>query len=162
MELNDRIHKWLHSKGIYDYDLCDGVVHVVGSVDLYGLGLTRIPVQFGYVSGYFSCGRNDLTSLEGCPSEVGDDFLCSYSRLSSLAGGPKEVGVVYDCSNNNLESLEGAPCEVGGDFDCCYNPLESLEGCPSEVGGDFKCRGNPFNVEPDVSGIRIGGEFAWK
>jgi hypothetical protein len=112
--------KWLHSMGVYDYDICDGVVHVVGDVDIYNSELTRIPVQFGYVSGNFHCSHNKLTSLEGCPSEVGGGFYCSFNNLTSLEGGP------------------------------------------SEVGGDFYCRYNHVNVEPDVSGIKIGGDFRWE
>jgi hypothetical protein len=118
MEMTDsEIRDWLHSMDIYDYDICDGVVHVVGGVDLHGKRLTSIPVQFGYVSGDFSCGNNKLNTLEGCPSEVG--------------------GRVY-CRNNNLESLKGAPCEVGGDFYCHNNKFEDKPDTSGiKIGGEF-------------------------
>jgi hypothetical protein len=135
------IKGWLHSIGVYDYDICDGVVHVLGDVDLYNKRLTSIPVQFGYVSGFFDCRANLLDSLEGCPSEVGG---------------------VFDCSHNNLTSLEGCPSEVGGNFDCSNNWLTSLKGCPKEVIGDFDCGYNMFKSKPDVSHIKMGGEIAWK
>jgi hypothetical protein len=115
--------EWLHSMDIYDYDICDGVVHVVGDVDIPNKGLTSIPVQFGYVSGNFYCRANLLDSLEGCPNEVGGNFDCGY---------------------NELTSLKGCPREVGGDFNCISNDLESLEGCPKEVGGSFYCQRNKF------------------
>ena len=117
---NSEIREWLHSIDIYDYDIYDGIVHVVGDVNISYQWLTSIPIQFGYVSGDFYCSHNKLTSLSGCPSEVGGFF---------------------DCFGNNLVSLEGGPKIVGGHFLCCDNL---------------------FKDEPDVSGIRIGGEFAWK
>jgi hypothetical protein len=144
------IRDWLHSMDVYDYDLCDGVVHVVGDVNIAYRGLTSIPVQFGYVSGEFICADNVLDSLEGCPSEVGGGFYCSSNKLTSLEGGPNEVGGNFNCINNNLTSLEG---------------------CPKEVGGNFSCRWNRFAAKPDVSGIlgkpyhshiKIGGEFIWE
>jgi hypothetical protein len=120
MGMTDKeIGDWLHAMGVYDYDICDGVVHVVGDVDISYQGLTRIPVQFGYVSGDFSCINNNLTSLSGCPSEVGGNFFCRGNKLTSL------------------------------------------EGCPIEVGGYFNCYSNRFKDKPDVSGIKIDGEFIW-
>jgi hypothetical protein len=153
---------WLHSMDIYDYDICDGVVHVVGDVDINSYMLASIPVQFGYVSGDFYCSDNKLDSLYGCPSEVGGDFSCSSNKLTSLEGGPSEVGGEFYCSHNKLDSLEGCPSEVGGDFLCGHNNLTSLYGCPTEVGGGFYCRGNHFNVSPNVSHITIGGYFRWE
>jgi hypothetical protein len=159
---NNQIKDWLHSIDIYDYDIYDGVVHVVGDVDLYCRGLLCIPVQFGYVSGAFICSHNKLTSLEGGPTEVGGDFLCHSNYLTSLKGGPKIVGGSFYCNDNKLDSLYGCPSEVGGDFSCINNNLTSLEGCPTEVGGGVYCRDNLFKCKPDVSHIKIGGEFAWK
>jgi hypothetical protein len=141
MEMTEKdIRFWLHSMGIYDYDICNGIVHVVGDVHLYGLGLTHMPVQFGYVSGGLNCGSNNLVSLEGCPSEVGGSF---------------------DCSTNQLTSLEGGPSEVGGNLFCDRNNLKTLKGAPIEVGGDFLCDRNWFVGEPDHSHIGVGGEFVW-
>jgi hypothetical protein len=160
--VGSEIRDWLHSMDIYDYDICDGVVHVVGDVYIGGKWFAIIPVQFGYVSGNFYCINSQFYSLEGCPSEVGGSFDCSHNNLKSLEGCPSEVGGSFYCSDNNLKSLEGCPSEVGGFFDCRHNYLESLEGCPSEVGGDFNCVGNMMNSEPDTTGIKIGGMFKWK
>jgi hypothetical protein len=154
--------EWLHSMEIYDYDIYDGIIHVVGDVDLYNKRLICIPVQFGYVSGNFNCGWNRLTSLEGCPSEVGGAFYCGDNQLKSLEGCPSEVGGNFKCHDNQLTSLEGCPSEVGDDFLCSFNYLKSLEGGPTEVGGGFYCSDNNFTVEPDHSGIKIGGKFLWK
>jgi hypothetical protein len=156
MEMTDsEIREWLDYINVYDYDICDGVVHVVGDVDISGLD--SIPVQFGYVSGDFDCYGNKLTSLEGCPSEVGGSFDCSNNNLKSLKGCPSEVGGHFYCSYNNLKSLKGCPSEVGGHFDCNDNQLTSLNGGPMEVGGNFNCSYNMFKAKPDTSGIKVGG-----
>jgi hypothetical protein len=163
MEMNDNeIMDWLDSMKIYHYDICDGVVHVVGNVNLNSGGLFTIPVQFGYVSGHFRCRSNYLESLEGFPNEVGGDFDCSYNRLYSLEDGPSEVGGSFYCTANRLESLVGCPSEVGGEFGCSSNKLGSLTAGPSVVGGNFICKVNLFIVEPEHSHIKIGGDFRWE
>lgn len=35
--------------------------------------------------------NKQLTSLNGCPQEVGGYFWCSRNKLTSLEGGPKEL-----------------------------------------------------------------------
>jgi hypothetical protein len=118
MEMNDiEIGDWLHSMHIYDYDICDGIVHVVGGVNLYNRGLTSIPVQFGYVSGDFFCYGNDLDSLEGCPNEVGGYFDCSSNNLTSLEGCPSVVGGYFLCYGNLFKNKpDFSHIRVGGDF----------------------------------------------
>jgi hypothetical protein len=120
------IRDWLHSMDVYDYDLCDGVVHVVGDVNIAYRGLTSIPVQFGYVSGEFICADNVLDSLEGCPSEVGGGFYCGNNDLTSLEGCPKEVGGNFSCRWNrfaakpDVSGILGKPyhshIKIGGEF----------------------------------------------
>jgi hypothetical protein len=67
-------------------------VKVTGDVDLSELGLTKIPINFTEVGGYFSCEYNELTSLVGAPTKVGDDFYCSDNPLKSFEGKPKFIG----------------------------------------------------------------------
>jgi hypothetical protein len=54
----------------------DDTIDVNGGVYLwYKLGdMEELPVKFGKVSGDFSCGFNKLTTLEGFPSYIGDNF----------------------------------------------------------------------------------------
>ena len=70
----------------------DGVVDVDGCVVLYDKNLTKIPIKFGKVSGYFTCAHNKLTSLKNSPTHVGDDFFCQKNNLTSLSDGPEYVG----------------------------------------------------------------------
>jgi hypothetical protein len=126
--------------GIKNYTITnDGLVNVDGYVNISHMRLTKLPFNFGFVTGYFICNSNQLTSLEGGPKEVGGDFFCHNNRLTSLKGCPKEVGGVFFCGFNELTSLIGGPKEVGGDFFCGFNELTSLIGGPKEVGGDFFC-----------------------
>ena len=93
-------------------------VKVTGDVDLLGLGLTKIPINFTEVDGDFYCSWNQLSDLVGAPVKVGRNFDCSYNKLTSLEGGPIEVVYDFDCSRNPLISLKGAPKEIGGCFWC--------------------------------------------
>ena len=58
--------------------LSDGTWHVTDDLDLSCDVLTSLKsLNVSIVNGDFKCFRNDLTSLEGCPKEVGGDFICS-------------------------------------------------------------------------------------
>ena len=128
------IKKWSINK--------DGLVDVNGDVRLSYENLTRLPLQFGRVTGHFFCDNNILTTLEGAPTEVGGEFSCYENQLTTLEGAPKEVGGDFECSHNELTTLVGAPQAVGGDFYCNHNELTTLEGAPTEVGYDFDCYNN--------------------
>ncbi len=132
--------------GIANYTINqDGSIDVDSNVDLSNYRLTKLPLKFGKVTGYFYCYRNQLTTLEGSPDYVGGDFICQYNnQLTTLEGSPNYVGGDFTCHDNQLTTLEGGPKEVGGDFDCGGNQLISLEGSPNEVGGDFYCGYNPI------------------
>ena len=102
----------------------------------------KLIIKFGKVSGAFDCSYCNLTSLEGCPKEVGSYFYCSECvNLTSLEGAPKTVGGNFNCSNcQNLTSLEGCPREVWGNFYCVFcRGLKSLKGAPERVGRSFYC-----------------------
>ena len=113
--------------GITNYTInTDGSIDVDGNVNLSRKGLTKLPLKFGNVTGYFYCYNNQLTTLEGSPKEVGGYFYCSYNQLTTLEGSPKEVGGNFYCDNNKLTSLKGGPIKVGGGFDCRNNKLPKL------------------------------------
>jgi len=69
---------------------------VFGNVDLVGLGLTTLKGCPQYISGYFSCHENLLTSLEGGPKKV----LTSHVNNINKHWG-------YKCTGNKLTSLKG-------------------------------------------------------
>ena len=160
----EKTEDWLDSMRIKNYTINDDL-SVDGdlSVDIDSRNLDYIPVQFRLVCGRFDCSNNNLTSLEGCPTEVGLDFFCYKNNLISLEHCPKEVGRFFSCSfnnltsleycpnkafdyfscnNNNLTSLKGCPVELDGSFNCSYNNLTSLEHCPTKVDGSFDCSHN--------------------
>ena len=128
--------------GVTNYTINpDGSIDVDGNVDLTNKSLTKFPIKFRNVTGYFNCGVNELTSLEGSPENVGRNFSCSYNKLKSLKGGPNYVGNDYSCNDNKLISLKGAPKRINDNFYCGYNQLETLEYIPS-IGGYLNCRYN--------------------
>jgi len=105
----------------------DGIVDVEGDVNLFEMDLTKIPIKFGVVTGFFDCSHNQLTNLQGAPEEVGGSFYCSYNQLTSLQGAPEKVGGDFIGPHNQLTSLRGCPEEVGGSFYCNDNPVEFTE-----------------------------------
>jgi hypothetical protein len=133
----------LKTYGIRNYTINDDLtVDVNGDVFLRSIE-SKLPIQFGRVSGDFSCFGTRLLSLQGAPKEVGGNFDCDSNLLVSLQYSPREVGGSFNCVFNRLVSLQYSPREVGGSFNCSRNQLASLRGAPREVGGDFLCRRNP-------------------
>ena len=85
----------------------DGRVDVDGNVDLSDRGLTKLPLEFGIVSGDFFCYINLLTTLKGAPKKVGGIFSCHRNNLTTLEFAPKEISSVFCCRYNKLTTLYG-------------------------------------------------------
>ena len=139
----------------YEYDIenyqirDDGSIDVEGDVYLNGqLGnLKQLPLTFNEVKGYFDCGDNNLTTLEGCPKKVVGYFSCSLNKLTSLEHSPKivEEGDFGCWHNHYITSIEGLEnTYITGDlyvFGC--DKLYSLKGFPKKV-GSFDCEDTPL------------------
>ena len=177
---NTYIHALCSKYKIENYTINDDyTIDVAGKVSFYYMGLSKLPLKFNRVSGYFDCSFNKLTTLEGGPKEVdadfhccdnqlttleggpeyvGGNFICDDNKLTTLKGGPEEVGKNFVCSKNKLTSLEGSPKKVGWYFDCQYNQLTTLEGSPKKVGGNFYCQNNKLTTlegGPDYVGRNL-------
>ena len=122
----------------------DGSIDVDNFVNLFNIGLSKLPLKFNKVNGYFNCSCNNLTTLEGSPKELNGGFFCYDNKLTSLEGSPKEVNGDFYCYNNQLTSFEFAPKIIRGDFDCRWNNIKSFEYFPSFVKGNFFCSDNPI------------------
>ena len=68
----------------------NGEVDVDGSVNMYYMNLTEIPVKFGNVKLHFRCSKNNLTTLKNCPNYVGDKFTLQYNNLTNYFKNIKE------------------------------------------------------------------------
>ncbi len=105
---NQEIHDICKKYSIENYSInSDGSIDVNGNVNLYKRGLSKIPLKFNKVSGYFDCSYNKLTDLENFPNEIKSWFNCSYNKLTSLKGVPEKVYDMFYCGGNPLESLDG-------------------------------------------------------
>jgi hypothetical protein len=124
----------------------EGLVDVYGDVNLYECELIKLPLSFGYIWGFFSCGGNELTNLDGCPHTVSGYFSCWDNELTSLENCPQEVGGDFLCHYNQLTSLEGAPHTVANLY-CSSNQLTSLRFAP-EVEGEVSILPNPISDIP--------------
>jgi len=122
----------------------DGSIDVEGDVNLWERlkDLKQLPLNFNKVGGYFECGNNNLTTLEGCPKKV-KNFGCACNKLTSLEHSPKIVENFY-CQYNYITSLEGLEnTYIDGVLNVshCEN-LYSLKGFPKKV-SSFWCNGTP-------------------
>lgn len=128
-----KIHDICRVYNINNYTInSDGSIDVDGNVDLTVSSLTELPLTFNYVSGYFICSNNYLTSLKGSPRIISHYFSCTNNNITSLIEGPDRVGGFYYCNNNNLESLIGSP-KTNERFECFGNHLKSLDGYKGEL-----------------------------
>ena len=135
----------------------DGSIDVDGHVSFSNLGLTELPLKFNKVSGDFYCGKNNLTTLKGCPIEVGEIFNCNYNELTSLEYSPIKVGDDFCCTHNNLTDLKGCPEKVGGVFLITDNNITDLKEFPKSVGGDTYLLSNPIgsiSTSMDIDFVR--------
>ena len=146
LESNQNIEEICEKYGIQNYTInSDGSIDVDDHVSFpSNSGLSKIPLKFNKVLGKFLLGSNELTSLEGSPKWVGQDFLCFNNHLTDLKGGPEYVGRDFFCHSNLLTSLEGCPKHVQGSFYCDNNNLTSLEHIPEYLGDVFYIPGNPI------------------
>ena len=150
-----KVFKELEKFGIENYTFNDDFsIDVNGDVNLYGKGLTKLPIKFRNVYGNFDITNNRLISLIGCPETVVGNLSCRDNNLKSLEGGPKTVGGYFYCSSNKLTSLLGAPKTVVGNFICTYNNLTSLEGGPKTVGGSFFCTTNNLTSLDGIGDVK--------
>jgi hypothetical protein len=100
------IKKWLDEMNIKGYTINEDLtIDVDLAVNLIKKNLKEFPeyIQFNKVSNNFYCNYNMLTSLRGCPYDVGRNFYCNHNNLTSLDYFPKKVGNIVDCSNNDVE-----------------------------------------------------------
>lgn len=78
-----RIDEYLDILKIDNYSIRpDGIIDVNGSV-IYSQREDVIPdwIQFGHVSGSFSCSWADFENLKGCPLSLGEEFRCFSLKL---------------------------------------------------------------------------------
>jgi hypothetical protein len=146
--------------GDWKYNQDTGLVDVSGSFDCGGKELKDfLGIRFGKVSGYFYCYRNQLTTLEGSPSEVDGNFYCGNNQLTTLEGSPSKVGGDFFCSDNQLTTLEGSPSRVGENFFCNRNPLKSLKGAPEIIKGYLGLKGSilKYNLKSFLDEISTNG-----
>jgi len=119
LDTKEKVQEWVKKRGRRidgEFTVDDNLqVTVEGSVDLTKMSFTKLPVKFKKVTGRFHIQNTPLTTLEGCPDEVGEGFNCSYTHITSLEGGPKLVGTsnkeytntYYADQCKNLVSLKG-------------------------------------------------------
>ncbi len=109
--------------------------------NLYDRNLYNIP-QFYYTGGYFHCGSNNLTDLQGIPSlSIGESFGCSRNKVSQLIV-PTHLDNHLSCWGNKITSL-GKLDRIYGYFLCNNNQLKSTKDIP-KVDDELYLHNNPL------------------
>lgn len=95
----------------------------------------RLPVKFYKITGSLSLNLCKLTSLEGCPSNLGGGLYVWQNELTTLKGAPKSLARL-DVKRNQLQSLEGMPEEIINGIELTYDhqlPLLRCLNCTGEI-----------------------------
>jgi hypothetical protein len=103
------IKKWLITHDIFNFEINkDLTIDVHSDVDISGKLNGNLPeyINFNYVKGKFKCDYCNMTTLRGCPKEVGWYFSCSDNKLTSLDHMPKKTDNVYCSKNKKLFSVK--------------------------------------------------------
>ena len=112
----------------------DGLPDNLHTLSASGNSITSLIALGGKkLEGDVFLNENFITSLEGCPEEVGGTLLLGECTLKSLDGCASKVGKNFDCSMNSLKTLEGGPEYVGGYYDCSGNELVNMTGMSENV-----------------------------
>jgi hypothetical protein len=101
----------------------DGSIDVNDSVYLHNKGLTKLPIKFNKINGYFDCSRNELASFEGSPVEVNGHFYCGVNKLESFEYLTRIIRGNFYCDNNNIKTFEYFPSFIKYNFYCYSNPI---------------------------------------
>lgn len=116
--------------GIEKYTINDDYsIDVDGSVELSHKRLTKIPVKFNIVNGYFACNGNSLENLENSPRRVMGNFFCinQYNNsLKSLKGAPEYVAYNFDCHDNEALTEFYFP-EIGYGLNLEYTKIYTIQ-----------------------------------
>jgi hypothetical protein len=145
--------------GPYQINPVTLVVDVMGDVALRAWK-NDFEVQFGRISGSFTCNNKRIQSLKGAPHHVGGEFDCASNRLSSLDHGPQFAGA-YNCNFQQIGSLEGAPTNVSGMFQCRNNQITSLAHAPSGI-SFLDCQSNPLVNFEGMPSNTLSISCSWK
>ena len=143
--------------GIKNYTInTDGSIDVNDDVILNNKLLTKLPIKFNKINGYFDCSYNKFNKINGY-------FDCSYNKFKSLEGSPIEVNGSFWCNNNELTSFEFSPKIIRRDFNCECNNIKTLEYFPSFIKNYFYCYANPiyevWRLFHDTSKIELLNDF---
>jgi hypothetical protein len=107
----------------------DGLISCAGSVQMTSR-MSKLPLQFKRVDENFRLESNQLKTLEGCPTYVGNQFICINNPIKDWTGAPQQVGSIV-MLNSQITNLNG--CPKPKHLNLVNNPLTSLEGIPPRL-----------------------------
>jgi hypothetical protein len=102
------IESWLFDNKVQAWVVNDDLsINVDGSVIIEQKLLKSLPYKFNRVNGAFSVYRNDLKSMENCPSYVGrGDFSVEANyKIKDFKGSPRVVNGDYSIIDTSITSF---------------------------------------------------------
>jgi hypothetical protein len=103
------IEDWLKKYDITKYEIDEYFeINVFQDVNLFNKKIGNFPeyIQFNYVNGYFNVQCNQMKRLRGCPRKC-NGFGCSSNLLTSLEGCPDDIGEhqIFYCYDNLVKFI---------------------------------------------------------
>lgn len=108
----------------------DGSIDIDGEVNVFNkLKEKELPIEINKVTGTFDASFTNLTTLKGCPKEVGRSFFVVNCDLNTSEYLPEYVEHVLDLSHNQLTeiSLTGVK-KIGRLLNLSGNKITELYG----------------------------------
>lgn len=155
LDTKEKVQEWVKARGKRvegEFTVGDDLqVTVEGTVNFSNMKITKLPVKFKKVTGRFLVNKTALTTLEGCPDEVGETFNCAETHITSFEGGPKLVGMsgkeysntYYADHCQNLTSLKGIAenaeylnigfCKNLKKFDYMSKEVQNITACATGI-----------------------------
>ena len=142
LNTKEQISFWCKEHQIEYFTINDNLtVDVDGNVILYMCKMDILPIQFGYVSGDFILGENNLKTLKGVPYSVGGDFICGGNDIRDLDYFPKDITLRIILLNNKLTSYT-SPLEHANNIIWLSHSIPGLNYLEIDEHGYYK-----YNIE---------------
>lgn len=153
MNITDKILRNILNVKNYSVDE-DGKIIVNEDITIVNTELTEMPIKIHKVNGSINWYGNmdgmqpgSLTTLKNFPDIVtGSVNIFKNPKLTSLEGCPKEIGGSLVCDRCNIKSLKGIAENIGKNCIMSYNPVKDITPIKSiEIGGQIQLIETPYS-----------------
>lgn len=88
----DEIHNWCEYYGMENHTINrDGSIDVTGDVDIHSTKMDNLPYKFNIINGVFIAEHLELKNLKNSPNVVNGFVNVSSNKLTTLEGCPRYI-----------------------------------------------------------------------